>query len=311
MELFCRVNLVQLERQFSRYCLTKDFEIEMSKENDPRVYVGNLPPDIRQKELEALFEKYGKIVNVNLKNGDGRGPPFAFIEYDDYRDAEDAVRIKHGAKFDGYTLRVEIPHGGRGGGRAPRGGRGGSRYDDRGYGGSYGGGGGYDRGGYDSYGGGRGYGGRGYDDRSYGRDSDRGYDRGYDRDRGNGYDDRRRDRSPPPKRRYKVVVNDLPESTTTDELKKFMEDAGDVLSTDIRDGKGYVEYSNNEDMRYAVKKITATELKTGTGDAAKITVTEQRESVNSRSRSRSPVNKRRRSPSNSPRRRSRSHSQTP
>lgn len=43
-----------------------------------------------------------------------------------------------------------------------------------------------------------------------------------------------------------------------------MEDAGDVLSTDIRDGKGYVEYSNNEDMRYAVKKITATELKTGT-----------------------------------------------
>lgn len=57
----------------------------MSRDNDPRVYVGNLPPDIRQKELETLFEKYGKIVNINLKNGDGRGPPFAFIEYDDYR----------------------------------------------------------------------------------------------------------------------------------------------------------------------------------------------------------------------------------
>lgn len=58
------------------------------------------------------------------------------------------------------------------------------------------------------------------------------------------------------------LFSDIPESTTIDELKKFMEDAGDVLYADIRDGKGIVEYSNNEDMRYAVKKITATELKT-------------------------------------------------
>lgn len=43
-----------------------------------------------------------------------------------------------------------------------------------------------------------------------------------------------------------------------------MEDAGDILNADIRDGKGYIEYGNNEDMRYAVKKITATVLTTST-----------------------------------------------
>ena len=52
---------------------------------DARIYVGNLPPDVRSKELETMFEKYGAIVKVDLKNGAGRGPPFAFIEYEDYR----------------------------------------------------------------------------------------------------------------------------------------------------------------------------------------------------------------------------------
>jgi arginine/serine-rich splicing factor 1/9 len=52
-----------------------------SKEN--RVYVGNLPPDIRSKDIEDLFYKYGKIVFIDLKNR--KGPPFAFIEFEDAR----------------------------------------------------------------------------------------------------------------------------------------------------------------------------------------------------------------------------------
>lgn len=57
----------------------------MSRDQEARIYVGNLPQDVRQKEIEALFDKYGKILKVELKNGVGRGPPFAFIEFDDYR----------------------------------------------------------------------------------------------------------------------------------------------------------------------------------------------------------------------------------
>uniref|UniRef100_A0A1I8IEP6 Splicing factor, arginine/serine-rich 1 n=1 Tax=Macrostomum lignano TaxID=282301 RepID=A0A1I8IEP6_9PLAT len=91
------------------------------------VYVGNLPPDVRSKDIRDLFDKYGNIREIDLKNS--RGPPFAFIEFDDERDAEDAVRGRDTYNFDGYSLRVEFPRsaGGRGGGGYGRdfGGRGG------------------------------------------------------------------------------------------------------------------------------------------------------------------------------------------
>lgn len=51
--------------------------------SDTRIYIGNLPPDIRTRDVEDLFYKYGKIVFVDLKNK--RGPPFAFVEFEDHR----------------------------------------------------------------------------------------------------------------------------------------------------------------------------------------------------------------------------------
>ncbi|XP_022667854.1 serine/arginine-rich splicing factor 1B-like isoform X2 [Varroa jacobsoni] len=89
----------------------------MSYKNDSRIYVGNLPPDIRTKDIEDLFYKYGKITFIDLKNR--RGPPFAFVEFEDARDAEDAVSARDGYDYDGYKLRVEFP---RGNSARPRGG---------------------------------------------------------------------------------------------------------------------------------------------------------------------------------------------
>ncbi|XP_063628446.1 serine/arginine-rich splicing factor 1B [Cydia splendana] len=86
--------------------------------NECRIYVGNLPPDIRTKDIQDLFYKFGKVTFVDLKNR--KGPPFAFVEFEDPRDAEDAVRARDGYDYDGYRLRVEFPRGG-GGGRGPRG----------------------------------------------------------------------------------------------------------------------------------------------------------------------------------------------
>ena len=51
--------------------------------NECRIYVGNLPPDIRTKDIQDLFYKFGKVTFVDLKNR--RGPPFAFVEFDDPR----------------------------------------------------------------------------------------------------------------------------------------------------------------------------------------------------------------------------------
>ena len=55
----------------------------MAGNNDSKVYVGNLPADIRARDLEDIFYKYGKIVDVDLH--DRRGPPFAFVEFEDAR----------------------------------------------------------------------------------------------------------------------------------------------------------------------------------------------------------------------------------
>lgn len=53
--------------------------------NDCRVYVGNLPSDIRERDLEDIFYKYGRIAEIDLKTRRGNGPPFAFVEFEDTR----------------------------------------------------------------------------------------------------------------------------------------------------------------------------------------------------------------------------------
>lgn len=55
----------------------------MSRNNDNRIYVGNLPPDIRAKDIDDLFYKFGPIAFIDLKNR--KGPPFAFVEFEDNR----------------------------------------------------------------------------------------------------------------------------------------------------------------------------------------------------------------------------------
>eukprot|EP00199_Chlamydomonas_sp_CCMP681_P004767 CAMPEP_0119105586 /NCGR_PEP_ID=MMETSP1180-20130426/3504_1 /TAXON_ID=3052 ORGANISM="Chlamydomonas cf sp, Strain CCMP681" /NCGR_SAMPLE_ID=MMETSP1180 /ASSEMBLY_ACC=CAM_ASM_000741 /LENGTH=120 /DNA_ID=CAMNT_0007090671 /DNA_START=147 /DNA_END=505 /DNA_ORIENTATION=+ len=113
-----------------------------------RVYVGNLPLDVRERELEDLFYKYGRIRNIDLKTPT-RPPAFAFLEFDDPRDAADSVRGRDGYDFYGHRIRVELSHGGRAASTSdyppPRGGSdrgGGDRSRDRDGGGRDRGGGG-------------------------------------------------------------------------------------------------------------------------------------------------------------------------
>ncbi|KAM0995330.1 hypothetical protein ACFX1T_010672 [Malus domestica] len=83
----------------------------MSSRSSRTIYVGNLPGDIRMKEVEGLFLKYGPIVDIDLKIPP-RPPGYAFVEYEDPRDANDAIYGRDGYDFDGFRLRVELAHGG-------------------------------------------------------------------------------------------------------------------------------------------------------------------------------------------------------
>lgn len=57
--------------------------------NDCKVYIGDLPKDASEKELERAFSYFGRLRNVWV----ARNPPgFAFVEFEDYRDADDSVK---------------------------------------------------------------------------------------------------------------------------------------------------------------------------------------------------------------------------
>lgn len=74
------------------------------------LYVGNLPDNITEREVENLFGEYGRIVDIDLK----ALPRYCFVMFEDACDAQDAVRCRDGYNFDGNRLRVELARAGHG-----------------------------------------------------------------------------------------------------------------------------------------------------------------------------------------------------
>ena len=62
-----------------------------------KLFVGNLPSDISSKEIDDIFFKFGKIANIEVKREARK--PFAFVEFEDDRDCEDAVRSRNNYKM--------------------------------------------------------------------------------------------------------------------------------------------------------------------------------------------------------------------
>ncbi|KAG8079353.1 hypothetical protein GUJ93_ZPchr0007g5893 [Zizania palustris] len=214
----------------------------MSRRWSRTIYVGNLPGDIREREVEDLFYKYGRIVDIDLKIPP-RPPGFAFVEFEDPRDAEDAIQGRDGYNFDGNRLRVELAHGGRGNSSSFNSSAGGGR-----------------RGGVSRH------------------------------------------------TEYRVLVTGLPSSASWQDLKDHMRNAGDVCYSEVyREAggtTGVVDYTNYDDMKYAIRKLDDSEFKNAFSKAY-IRVKEydgkrSRSYSRSRSRSRGRSYSRSRSPSKSP-----------
>ncbi|XP_019627633.1 PREDICTED: serine/arginine-rich splicing factor 3-like isoform X2 [Branchiostoma belcheri] len=75
---------------------------------DCKVYVGDLGQSGTKHELERAFSAFGPLRNVWV----ARNPPgFAFVEFDDPRDAKDAVDALDGRYLCGRRVRVELSHG--------------------------------------------------------------------------------------------------------------------------------------------------------------------------------------------------------
>lgn len=100
--------------------------------HDAKVYVGDLGSNADKQEIEDAFSYYGPLRSVWV----ARNPPgFAFVEFEDARDAEDSVRGLDGRTICGRRARVELSTGKSARGYRSRGGRGRSpgRREDRCY----------------------------------------------------------------------------------------------------------------------------------------------------------------------------------
>lgn len=70
------------------------------KDSDCKVYVGDIREDVTEKDLDRAFNYYGPIKNIWI----ARNPPgFAFVEYEDPRDAEDAIDA-----LDGSLVQINL-----------------------------------------------------------------------------------------------------------------------------------------------------------------------------------------------------------
>ncbi|XP_076888564.1 serine/arginine-rich splicing factor RS31-like [Bidens hawaiensis] len=74
------------------------------------VFCGNFEYETRQSDLERLFGRYGRVERVDMKSG------YAFVYFEDERDAEDAIHALDNSAFgyDKRRLSVEWARGERG-----------------------------------------------------------------------------------------------------------------------------------------------------------------------------------------------------
>ena len=100
-----------------------------------KLYVGNIPFETNENDLQALFAEVGQVESVNVVRDreTGRARGFAFVEMSTDQGAQAAVSQLHDRSFGGRRLTVnearpQTPRsGGGGGGYGRSGGGGGGR----------------------------------------------------------------------------------------------------------------------------------------------------------------------------------------
>jgi len=71
------------------------------------LWIGRISQDTRSRDLEDVFGKFGRMIRCDVKRN------FAFVEYEDDRDAEDALREIDGTDILGCRVVVEWAKGRR------------------------------------------------------------------------------------------------------------------------------------------------------------------------------------------------------
>lgn len=64
--------------------------------------MGNISEDTRERDVEKFFKSYGRVSNIIIKGG------YGFCEFDDIRDAQDAVKDLDGRTWNGSRVKIQF-----------------------------------------------------------------------------------------------------------------------------------------------------------------------------------------------------------
>ncbi len=104
----------------------------VNKKAIANVYVGNLSPDVSEKDLRETFEVFGVVQAATIIKDRSRGghKRFAFVEMVKPEEAQAAIKALDGRDLKGRTLKVKEAHN-RGAGTRPARPRGGARRNSK------------------------------------------------------------------------------------------------------------------------------------------------------------------------------------
>ena len=73
-----------------------------------KIYVGNLPFSVRDKELQDLFAPFGKVseATVITDRGTGRSKGFGFVTFEEEESVKKAIEELNDKEHDGRKLKV-------------------------------------------------------------------------------------------------------------------------------------------------------------------------------------------------------------
>jgi RNA recognition motif-containing protein len=78
-----------------------------------KIYVGNLPFSSTEADLKNVFGRHGAVASVNIimDRETGRPRGFAFVEMEEARAADDAIRALDGSDLGGRSIKVNEAQG--------------------------------------------------------------------------------------------------------------------------------------------------------------------------------------------------------
>ncbi|TPX56187.1 hypothetical protein PhCBS80983_g04732 [Powellomyces hirtus] len=82
---------------------------EEQRQTTTCLYVGNLPYSYREEDISDLFDRYGRLRSVSVPTDrfTGRNKGFAFVTFEDRRDAEDAKNKYDEHPIEGRRLKID------------------------------------------------------------------------------------------------------------------------------------------------------------------------------------------------------------